>query len=289
MESKKLRYKIENLLITILLVGFAVLCIYPLLYVLFASFSDPEELTVHTGLLIHSLGFSTKGYKLLLSTTDVVGGYANSLFVVIVGVTLNIFCSLTTAYVLSRKQLYLHKFLNKMVIITMYFSGGMIPTFLVVKSLGLLDSRWALIFPVLINTYNMIILKTAIEGLPTDLIEAAKIDGAGEFTLLVKIIIPLVKPTLAVLVLYYAVEHWNSWFNAMLYIRDRNKYPLQLLLREILVGTDSISSSMGGDMDKYGSIIKYCASMAGALPIMLLFPFLSKYFTKGVMMGAVKE
>lgn len=287
-EYKRLKYKIQNFIIAAVLVTFAVFCIYPLLYVLFASFSNPDLLAQHTGLLFHPQGFSLEGYELLLQTYPILRGYANTLLLVVGGVTLNILFSLLAAFTLSRPS-GLSSAMNKMVIFTMYFSGGMIPTFLLVKGLGLLDTRWALILPVLINTYNMIILKTAITGLPSTLLEAARIDGAGEFTLLLKIVMPLVKPTIAVLVLYYAVDHWNSWFNAMIYLQDRHKYPLQLILREILLGTDNVSSSMGGKMDHYMALLKYCGAMVGALPIMCLFPFLQKYFVSGVMMGAVKE
>lgn len=288
-QTKKLGYKIGNFIIALILLAFAVMCIYPLLYVLFASVSDPTRLSQHTGLLLHPLGISREGYTLLFHNVPIFAGYANTMFIVVVGTVLNVFFSLLAAFVLSRPQLLLHKFLNKFVIFTMYFSGGMIPLFLVVKGLGLLDSRWALILPTLINTYNMIILKSSIEGIPSSLLESARIDGATEFTLLIKIIVPLVKPTIAVLVMYYAVEHWNAWFNAMIYIQSRDKYPLQLLLREILIGNNTVAAAMGADVDKYQVLTKYCASVVGALPILVLFPFLQKYFVKGVMAGAVKE
>lgn len=285
-KSKKTR--MGNVVVAGLLLLFALICIYPLLYVLMASLSDPTQLMQQKGILWHPLGFDMKGYRLLFHNVPIFTGYANTLFILVVGTALNLATSLLTAYVLSRKQLYVHKALNKMVVFTMYFSGGMIPTFLVVKSLGLLDSRWSLILPTLLNTYNVIILKTAIEGLPSSLIEAARIDGAGEVTLLTKIIMPLVRPTMMVLLMYYAVDHWNAWFNAMIYIQSRDKYPLQLLIREILIGTNSVAA-MDVEVDKYQTLTRYCTAVVGALPILILFPFLQKYFVSGVMMGAVKE
>lgn len=174
----------------------------------------------------------------------------------------------------------------------MFFSGGLIPTYILIKKLGLIDSLFALILPVAINTWNLIILRTTISGLPESLVESARIDGANDIVILCKLIVPLVKPTLAVLVLYYIVGHWNSWFNAMLYIKDRDKFPLQLILREILIAnTSNAASSMVMDlseMDKYKQLVKYCTTVIATLPILCVYPFLQKYFVKGVMVGAVK-
>ena len=175
----------------------------------------------------------------------------------------------------------------------MYFSGGLIPTYMVVKGLHLVNRMLALILPVAINTWNLIILRTSMEEMPKSLTEAAKIDGAGDWTILLKVVIPLIKPTLAVLVLYYVVQHWNSWFNAMIYLQSREKYPLQLFLREILVsGTSNSAASQGFDMtelDQYKQLVKYCTTILATAPILCIYPFLQKYFVKGVLIGSVKE
>jgi len=291
--ASRIRYLLSNLIIALVLVTFSVLCVYPLIYCLFASFSDPFELMQHSGILLHSLGFTVKGYEILFSYEQIWRGLLNTTIIIVLGVTVNMCATTLSAYVLSRRELYIHRFLNLMVIFTMYFGGGMIPTFLVVKGVGLLDTLWALILPGAIGTTNMIILRTAIDGTPQSLFDAAKIDGANDFDILVKIIVPLVKSTLAVLVLYYAVGHWNSWFNAMLYLDDYNKYPLQLHLREILITDKADLAEQAGFVsdyarDKYKDLIKYCTTIFGTVPMLCFYPFLQKYFVKGVMIGSVK-
>ena len=171
----------------------------------------------------------------------------------------------------------------------MYFSGGLIPSFLLVQNLGLLDSRWALVLPGAISTFNMIILRTAMQGVPDSLTESAKLDGASHFRILFQIILPLVKPTLAVLVLFYGVSHWNSWFPAMIYLRSRELFPLQLILREILVMNDVAGLDFAaGDVEMIAATIRYALIIVATVPILCLYPFLQRYFTKGVMIGAVK-
>ena len=183
-------------------------------------------------------------------------------------------------------------YLSRIIIFTMFFNGGLVPTYLTVKNLGLIDNRLALILPVAISTWNLIILRTSIEALPQSLIESARIDGANDVVILFRIVLPLVKATIAVLVLYYAVGHWNSWVNAMLYIKDRSKYPLQLILREILIENTSnaATQSVGNlsELDQYKQLVKYCTTMIATAPILFIYPFLQKYFVKGVMIGAVK-
>lgn len=293
LHEKNVRYRAANVCIGLMLVIFAVICVYPVLYVLFASFSDPMKLVQHTGLLFHPLEFTVKGYEVAASYKGIWSGYFNTIVIEFSGVTVNMCLTIMAAYVLSRKELYLHRALNLFVIFTMYFSGGLIPGYMVVKNLGLIDSILALILPVAINTWNLIILRTSMEEVPQSLLEAAKIDGANDWTVLVRIIVPLVKPTLAVLVLYYVVQHWNSWFQAMLYLKSREKFPLQLVLREILIAnTSNSASSMGLDlsqMDQYKQLVKYCTTMLATLPILCVYPFLQKYFVKGVLIGSVKE
>jgi putative aldouronate transport system permease protein len=180
------------------------------------------------------------------------------------------------------------------IVFTMYFSGGLIPFFLVVKGLGLYNSRLALLLPVAINTWNLIIIRTSFSQIPVSLEEAARIDGANDFIILLRIILPVAKATIAVMILFYAVQHWNSWFNAMIFLRERNKYPLQLFLREILLygSVSDINTLASGDemMDTLTiNLIKYCTIVISTVPVLCIYPFLQKYFTKGVMIGSVKE
>jgi len=196
------------------------------------------------------------------------------------------------AFALSRKRLWIKKYINILVVITMFFSGGLIPTFLQVKSLGLYGSRMAIILPTLVNTYNLIVLRTAFYAFPESLEEAAKIDGANDFKVLFQLVLPLTKATMAVVVLFYAVARWNDWFQASIYLKDRSKYPIQLYLREVLINssTDSmtVGAATGQDALAMSESIKYATVMVSTLPILAIYPFLQKYFVKGVMVGAVK-
>jgi len=284
--------RIINFLFGAILFSIAVTFVYPFLYILFASFSDPQQLSWHTGFLFHPLGFTLRGYEVAMSYSGIWRGYLNTIFIVVAGVAVNMILTILGAYVISRKDLYLFKFLNLFVIFTMFFSGGLIPFFLVVRNLGLMNTYSALIFPVAISTWNMIILRTSINGLPISLIESARIDGANDFTLLFRIIVPLTRSTLAVLVLFYAVGHWNSWFNAMIFLRDRSLYPLQLVLREILIQNTGGAVAHQGialtQMDLYRHLVQYCTTVIATLPILTIFPFLQKHFVKGVLVGSVK-
>lgn len=269
----------------------SLLCIYPMLYVLFASISDGSMLLTHTGLLLAPLGFSTSAYKAVFQNSMIITGYMNTLFVVIVGVCLNLLMTSLAAYVLSRKGVYFNKAIIKLIIFTMVFSGGLIPLYLTVKELGLFNNLFSLILPNVIVTYNMIILRTSFATIPDSMEESARIDGANDFVILFRIIIPLSTSALAVMVLYYGVMHWNAWFQAMLYIRQRTLFPLQLVLREILLvnSTDSMSGGSGNsDASSITESIKYATIVVATLPILLIYPFLQKYFVKGVMIGAVK-
>ena len=231
--------------------------LYPMLYVIFASFSDPTAFTKHSGLLLSPVGFSLESYKLAFENPILFRGYLNTIIIILVSVTLSMILTSLCAYVLSRKDFKLRKFCTVAIVITMFFSGGMIPFYFTVKNLGLENSMWSLILPTAINTFNMIILRTSFESIPPALVESASIDGAGHWTILFRIILPLSKATLAVLVLYYAVANWNSWFNAMLFINDREKYPLQLVLREILITSDTSSMTAGeSDREFIGETIK---------------------------------
>ena len=277
----------------ILLITISVITIYPFIFVLFASFSDPTRLMAHRGILFAPLGFTLNGYALAFRTNEIINGYKVTAFVVIVGTACNLLMTTLFAYALSRRDMYWNRFLTIMVLITMYFSGGMIPSFLVVKGLGLYDNLWSLILPGLISTYNLIIMRTAMVGVPVELEESARIDGAGELTILFRILIPMIVPTVAALGLFYAVGHWNSWTNALIYIKTKEKYPLQLVLRTILINNQA-GSQMAGTVyegsqnEAYKRLMKYSTVIISVVPIMLIYPFIQKYFTQGIMIGALK-
>lgn len=270
----------------------SLICVYPLLYVAFGSFSDSNLLMAHSGILLKPLGFSTASYKMAFREPLLLTSYGNTIFIVVVGTLVNLVMSTLGAYVLSRKNLMWKKTIVVFITVTMFFSGGMIPTYLTVVGYGLNDSLWALILPCALNTHNMLVLRTAFAGVPESLEEAAKIDGIGHWTIMCKIFLPLVKPTLAVITLYYVVAHWNSWFSAAIYIRDRGKYPLQLVLRGILIQGDVTSMTAGdvgsGDMAAVSDSIKYAITIISTVPILCIYPFVQKYFVNGVMIGAVK-
>jgi putative aldouronate transport system permease protein len=275
------------------LAALSIIFVYPLLYVIFASFSSPTELVKHSGILLRPLGFSISGYRMVFNTPNVLSGFLNTAFYVIVGTGVNLLMSCLGAYVLSRKKLYIKRVLTLGIVFTMYFSGGLIPFFLVVKSLGLYNSRLALILPVAIGTWHMIIIRTTFSQIPPSLEEAAVIDGANDFTILFQVIIPVAKSTIAVMLLFYAVQHWNAWFNAMIFLQNRDKYPLQLFLREILISgslnnVDTTAMSDSFENTLVVNLIKYCIIVISTVPILCIYPFLQKYFAKGVMIGSVK-
>ncbi|TVY11101.1 carbohydrate ABC transporter permease [Paenibacillus cremeus] len=279
---------------SIILIVFGLVCLYPLLYVLFASFSDPAQIAKHTGVLFKPLGFSFVGYEIVFNNPNIAIGYMNTIIYVVVGTTLNVLLTAVGAYVLSRKTLLLKKPMMIMIVFTMYFGGGLIPNFLLVKNLGMYDTRLALIIPGIIATWNLIVMKTAFSAVPDSLEESARIDGANDFTILFRIILPVTKATIAVMVLFYAVGHWNAWFGAMVYLRDRHLFPLQLLLREILIansaGGNLLESATVSEDDKalVYLVIKYCTIIVATVPILTIYPFCQKYFMKGVMLGSIK-
>ena len=254
------------------LTALVMMCLYPMWYCLMASFSEPSKMMAHMGPLLTPLGFSVEAYKKVFLNPNIISGYKNTLIILVVGVSLNLVMTSLAAYVLSRKNVMWKKPLN-------------------LKSLHLNNTLWGLIIPWLINTFNMIIMRTAFESIPESLIEAAQIDGATHWKILRSIVLPLSKATLAVMVLYYGVEKWNGWFWASAIIRDRSKLPLQVILREILLSsTQSMQTGSGGsDTEAIGITIRYATTIVATVPILCVYPFVQKYFTKGVMIGAVKE
>lgn len=281
-------FDIANVVFMIIL---SIVTLYPFLYVLFASLSDPTWLVKVRGIILYPQGVTFVAYKMVFQNPAIITGYVNTLFYVVVGTALNILMTSLGAYALSRQNVMWKNPIMFGIVFTMFFNGGLIPTFLLINKLGMLDSRLALIIPVAMSAYNLIIMRTAFKGVPVSLEESAKLDGANDFTVLFRIILPLSMPVIAVMILFYGVGHWNAWFNALIYIRTRDLYPLQLILREILItnSTESMMTGVGsGDKMPVGETIKYATIIIATVPVLCLYPFLQKYFVKGVMIGAIK-
>lgn len=283
--------QVFNVFNILLMLALMIITLYPLLYVLFASLSDASRLMQHSGLLLKPLGLNLSSYNLVIHNPLIISGYINTIIVVVSSVLLSMFLTILGAYTLSRKGLYWGKLISLIVIFPMFFSGGLIPFYLLIKNLGMIDSLWALILPTAISTYNMMIMRTAFASIPKALEEAAEIDGANPITILFRILVPLTIPTIAVLILYYAVANWNSWFNAMLFMPSKQRWPLQLVLRDLLIQnqtSDMTSGVAAADKFSVSETIKYATIIVSTLPILCLYPFLQKYFLKGVMVGSVK-
>jgi putative aldouronate transport system permease protein len=269
----------------------AFLCVtlYPFVYVISASISDPTALGRGEVWLL-PVGFSLDAYRRVLADPLIWSSYYNTIWYVGVGTAINLVMTTITAYPLSRRSFSGRNPIMMFVAFTMFFSGGMVPSYLLVKTLGLINSRLAVVLPVAIGTWNLIIMRTFFEGIPDSLYEAATIDGSNDVGILVRIFIPLSMPVIAVMVLFYAVGHWNSWFSAMIYLNDDKKYPLQMLLRKILVQYDQ--NTMMADVmqgrEAVGQTIRYAIIIVATVPILVVYPFLQKYFVKGVMIGAIK-
>lgn len=269
----------------------AIICLYPMLYVLFASLSDSNLLMAHKGLLWHPLKANVAAFKAVLSNPMIASGYINTAFVLIVGTTISLILTSLGAYFLSRRDVMLKGVIMTLITFTMFFSGGLIPFYLTVKMLGFYNSLWALVIPTAISTYNMIIMRTSFMAIPRSLEEAATIDGADQLTIFVHVVLPLSKAIIAVMILYYGVGAWNGWFYAMVFLADRGKFPLQLVLREILIQNDTDSMTMGvsvNDGFNVAESVKYAVIVVATAPILCIYPFLQKYFVKGVMIGALK-
>jgi putative aldouronate transport system permease protein len=270
-----------------------VIVLYPLVFVLVASFSSPESV-MRGEVWLWPKDMTVVGYQKIFQNNEILTGYANTIFYTVVGTTINLVMSIAAAYPLSRKDLYGRNFISAMMVFTMFFSGGMVPTYLLVKNLGMLNSMWALIIPGAVSVYNILIMRTFFQnGIPSEMQEAASIDGCSNLSTLVRIVLPLSMPIIAVMILFYSVGHWNAYFSALIYLTDRDKYPLQLFLREILI-QGQMQEMLGVGDDSHarsvmeGEAIKYAVVIVANLPVLLLYPFLQKYFVKGVMIGAIK-
>ncbi len=273
---------------TVFLLCIFVLMLYPMVHILMGSLSDPIKMVAYKGPMLLPRGFNPRAYALVLDNPNILSGYRNTLIVVVGATALNILMTSLGAYVLSRRQFALKKALMLMVVFTMYFGGGMIPRFLIFKNIYHIDNTfWALILPGAISTWNLIIMRTSFMGIPASLEESAHIDGANDFVILFRIVMPLAKATVAVMVLFYGVSHWNAWFDAMVFLRKRELYPLQLILRELLISQKQMAAG-GDEAEMLAENLKYATIIVATLPILFIYPFIQRYFVKGVMVGAVK-
>ena len=275
--------------------GMVVLCIIfilPVWHVLMGSISDPLRISAYSGIILYPLGDVTfGGYKLVLQNNSILRSYLNTILIVVTATGLGTLLTILSAYVMSVRGLYWKKPFNFIVTFTMIFNGGLIPTYMVVRNLHMLDTYWSLIIPGCCVAYNIIIMRTSFSQVPAALSEAATIDGAGHFRILCQIILPVSKSIIAVIVLFYAIQQWNAWFNASIYLQNRDLYPLQLTLREIVLKSSEnsiIANADGETVDIYRPLIKYCTIMVSIIPMMIVYPFVQKYFVKGVMIDSIK-
>ena len=280
---------LNTILYTVLGTLISATIILPLLHIISGSFSDPMQLLTGN-VSFWPKGFTTSMYEKVLKDASIWTGYLNTILYTVLGTLISVTLTACAAYPLSRKDLFGRNVFISLFIFTMFFNGGMIPTYLIIQKLGMLNKIWALVLPSAISTYNMIIMRTFFENtIPNELIEAAALDGCNDITTFFRIVLPLSGAVFAVMALFYGVAQWNSWFPALLYIRDRSLYPLQMILREVLIQSD-IGNMAGstGDVEVIGDGLKYATMVVSTLPIMCLYPFLQKYFVAGVTIGAVK-
>lgn len=281
--------RLYTFVIYALLIVFCLMILIPLLHIISGSFSDPMALLKgEVGLLPKGLTLSM--YKTVFKDAEIWQGYWNTIVYTVVGTLISVVLTAFGAYPLSRKDFFGRNVFMGLFAFTMFFTGGMIPTYLLVKQLHMLNTMWSLVLPSAVSTYNLIIMRTFFQtSIPGELAESASLDGCNDLGIFFRIVIPLAAPIFAVMVLFYGVAQWNSWFPALLYVSDRSLYPLQMVLREVLIQSD-ISNMAGstGDVEVIGDGLKYATMVVATLPIMCLYPFLQKYFVKGVMIGAVK-
>lgn len=276
-------------LFLILLAG---IVLYPVYFIVIASFSDPDAVLAGK-VVLWPVDINLDGYIKIMERTDVWLGYRNTIIYTLLTVVLSLFVTIPAGWALSRKNLPGKKFLMMYFIIPMFFGGGLIPFYNVMSSLGLINTIWAIVLPSILSVWNLFMTKTFFESsVPNGLIEAAKIDGAGHFRTFTSVVLPLAKAILAVMALYYAVGQWNSYFNAMIFLQDESLYPLQLVLKEILIASESTVGGSGETiLQQYrlANQLKYVSVIVSSLPVLMLYPFVQKYFAQGVMIGSLKE
>ncbi len=288
-KNNRMSDKIFDAIIYISVCLFLIMMIYPLYFVIIASFSNANDVA-NGKTLIWISRFTLEGYQKVFEEAKIWIGYRNTIFYTVVGTLFNLLITIPAAYALSRKDLKGKTPIMLFFVITMFFNGGLIPTFFTIKNLGLYDSIWVMIFPFSLNVYNLIIARSFFQSsIPDELHEAARLDGCSNTKFFLSIVLPLSKAIVSVIMLYYAVGHWNDYFNALIYIRDSDKVPLQLVLREMLLkNTQSMGQTGGQVTQNLAELIKYVLIVVSTLPMMVLYPFIQKYFEKGVMIGSVK-
>lgn len=285
--------KISKILFFLLILLFDIAILYPVFNVISVSFSSYSSYIKNPS-MIFPHDFSLQAYTSVFASKTIWTGYQTTIIVTMLGTLIGVLLTILTAYALSKKQLKGRNIIMTLILFTMFFNGGMIPNYFLMKSLHLLDTRVALFIPGCLTAYNIILVKNFFESLPVSLIEAAEIDGATEPQILGRLIIPLSKPIISVITLFLAVGYWNNYFNGILYIKTRSKWPLQLVLREIITAANSIQQSTGGNLAESGGtkipavMLQYASIVVAMVPILCIYPFIQKYFEKGIMMGAVK-
>lgn len=282
-----------GIIINILCVLIFLIVAYPLYFVIIASFSDADM--VSTGkVFLWPKGFTLEGYTRVFNDTRIWAGYKNTIIKAVGGTAINMVLTVPAAYALSRKEFVARKFINVLFVITMYFNGGMIPTYLLVTSLGFYDNLLAIMIPHCVSVYNLLIIRTFfMNSVSPEMYEAAELDGCSHFKYLISILVPLSKACLAVIMLYHLVGHWNDYFSALMYIPTESKQPLQMVLRRILLQNQALQTATMGEMTsnfaaRTANQIKYAVLIVSSVPLLILYPFLQKYFEKGVLLGSVK-
>lgn len=270
-----------------------IMILYPLLFILSSSFSSTSAV-VSGKVWLFPVEFTFEGYTSVFNNDNIMTGFANSLFYVVAGTTLNVFLTILAGYPLSRDDFYGRQFFMLIFVITMLFDGGLIPRYILVKDLGLLNTRWSLILPTGLAVFLVFVTRTFFKStIPKELLEASQMDGCNNFKYLWKVVIPVSAPIIAVLTLFYAIGHWNQFFNALIYLRDRNLFPLQLILNQILVRNE-IDATMLEDiellqkLEGMRELLKYSLIVVASAPALILYPFVQKHFVKGVMLGSLK-
>lgn len=295
--KKPLKQGLNDRAYLIIVYVFVIVCsfiaLYPMIYTLSMSISGAEHVAKNDIFLLPK-GFSLQAYKLVFEDKEIWRAYGNTIWYTVVGTSLSVALTMISAYPLSRRRFFLRKKLMLFVVFTMYFSGGMIPMFLLINKIGLYNSRWACIFPYLISAWNLIVCRSFMESIPETLEEAAAIDGASPYMTFWKIFLPLSKPVLAVMTLFYAVGQWNAYFAAMMYLPNADLHPIQMYLRKILILSNTQSSMGGSSMGGFERSLatqqlKYAVIIVTILPILVIYPCVQKYFVKGVMVGSIKE
>ncbi len=284
----KFFYTVNALFLTIL----ALIILYPVYFIIIASISDPDAV-LGGQVYLYPVKITFEGFEKILHRTDIWTGYANTIWYTLITVVLSLLVTIPAGWALSRKTTPGRKFWMVFFIIPMFFGGGLIPFYNVMSSLHLVNSAWAIILPAMLSVWNLFMTKTFFESsIPEGLLEAARIDGAGKFRTFLSIVLPLAKPIIAVMALYYAVGQWNSYVNAMIFLQDETKYPLQLVLKEILIASESTVGGSGETiLQQYrlANQLKYVSVIVSSLPVLCLYPFVQKYFAQGVMLGSLKD